>query len=116
MPSAALMYVRMRWRLLSAAQPCCPAAGSGSSSSSSSSHGVLLDLNDGSLRFFKNGVQHGPGYPAGSVTGPVALAAQINVLHRHLSAPAPRRRMAQRARALSRGSRVPKPAVVLARA
>jgi hypothetical protein len=32
--------------------------------------GVLLDLNEGSLRFFKNGVQHGPGYPADSVTGP----------------------------------------------
>ena len=39
--------------------------------------GVLLDLDDGSLRFFKNGVQHGPGYAAGSVTGPVALAAQM---------------------------------------
>ena len=37
--------------------------------------GFLLDLDDGSLRFFKNGVEHGPGYPAGSVTGPVALAA-----------------------------------------
>jgi hypothetical protein len=30
--------------------------------------GVLLDLGSGSLRFFKNGVQHGPGYAAGSVT------------------------------------------------
>ena len=39
--------------------------------------GILLDLDDGSLRFFKNGVEHGPGYPAGSVTGPVALAAQM---------------------------------------
>jgi hypothetical protein len=39
--------------------------------------GVLLDLGDGSLRFFKNGVQHGPGYPAGSVTGPVVHAAQV---------------------------------------
>ena len=39
--------------------------------------GVLLDLDDGSLRFFKNGVEHGPGYPAGSVTGPVARAAQM---------------------------------------
>jgi hypothetical protein len=36
--------------------------------------GVLLDLDNGSLRFFKNGVQHGPGYPAGSVTGPVVHA------------------------------------------
>jgi hypothetical protein len=33
--------------------------------------GVLLDLDNGSLRFFKNGIQHGPGYPTGSVTGPV---------------------------------------------
>jgi hypothetical protein len=39
--------------------------------------GMLLDLNDGSLRFFKNGVQHGPGYPAGSVTGPVVHAVQM---------------------------------------
>ena len=37
---------------------------------------VLLDLNDGSLLFFKNGAKHGPGYPAGSVTGPVAAAVQ----------------------------------------
>ena len=40
--------------------------------------GVLLDLDDGSLRFFKNGVEHGPGYPAGSVTGPVAAAVQMH--------------------------------------
>jgi hypothetical protein len=39
--------------------------------------GLLLDLDNGSLRFFKNGVQHGPGYPAGSVTGPVVAAAQL---------------------------------------
>jgi hypothetical protein len=39
--------------------------------------GVLLDLNDGSLHFFKNGAQHDPGYPAGSVTGPVAHAVQM---------------------------------------
>jgi hypothetical protein len=39
--------------------------------------GVLLDLGDGSLRFFKNGVQHGPGYAAGSVTGPVVAAVQM---------------------------------------
>jgi hypothetical protein len=36
--------------------------------------GVLLDLDEGSLRFFVNGVQHGPGYPAGSVKGPVVCA------------------------------------------
>jgi hypothetical protein len=39
--------------------------------------GVLLDLNNGSLLFFKNGVQHGSGYPAGSVTGPVVAALQM---------------------------------------
>eukprot|EP00935_MAST-01C_sp_MAST-1C-sp1_P000233 g233.t1 len=39
--------------------------------------GILLNLDDGSLRFFKNGVEHGPGYPAGSVTGPVALGVQM---------------------------------------
>jgi hypothetical protein len=39
--------------------------------------GVLLDLDNGSLRFFKNGVQHGPGCPAGSVTGPVVHAVQM---------------------------------------
>jgi hypothetical protein len=40
--------------------------------------GVLLDLDKGSLRFFKNGVQHGPGFPAGSVTGPVVAAVQMD--------------------------------------
>jgi hypothetical protein len=39
--------------------------------------GLLLDLDDGSLLFFKNGVQHGPGYPAGTVTGPVVHALQF---------------------------------------
>jgi hypothetical protein len=39
--------------------------------------GMLLDLDNGSLRFFKNGVQHGPGYAAGSVTGPVVAALQM---------------------------------------
>ena len=39
--------------------------------------GVLLDLGNGSLRFFKNGVEHGPGYAAGSVTGPVVHAVQM---------------------------------------
>jgi hypothetical protein len=39
--------------------------------------GVLLDLDNSSLRFFKNGVEHGPGYPAGSVTGPVMTAVQL---------------------------------------
>jgi hypothetical protein len=39
--------------------------------------GVLLDLDNGSLRFFKNGVQHGPGFAAGSITGPVVAAVQM---------------------------------------
>ena len=39
--------------------------------------GVLLDLGNGSLRFFKNGVEHGPGYAAGSVAGPVVVAVQM---------------------------------------
>jgi hypothetical protein len=41
--------------------------------------GVLLDLNNGSLLFFKNGVQHCPGFPAGSVTGPVVAAVEMVV-------------------------------------
>jgi hypothetical protein len=41
--------------------------------------GMLLDLDNGSLRFFKNGVQHGPGYAAGNVTGPVVAAVQMEV-------------------------------------
>jgi hypothetical protein len=43
--------------------------------------GVLLDLNNGSLLFFKNGVQHGPGYAAGSVTGPVVAAVELSYKH-----------------------------------
>jgi hypothetical protein len=39
--------------------------------------GMLLDLNNGSLLFFKNGIQHGPGYAAGSVPGPVMAAVQM---------------------------------------
>jgi hypothetical protein len=39
--------------------------------------GILLNLDDGSLCFFKNGAQYGPGYPAGSVTGPVVAAVQM---------------------------------------
>jgi hypothetical protein len=39
--------------------------------------GVLLDLDNSSLRFFKNGIQHGPGYAAGSVTEPVVAAVQM---------------------------------------
>jgi hypothetical protein len=39
--------------------------------------GVLADLNEGSLRFFVNDVQCGPGYLAGSVTGPMVCAVQL---------------------------------------
>jgi hypothetical protein len=39
--------------------------------------GVLLDLNEGSLRFLKSSVQHGPGHPACSPTGPVVCAVQL---------------------------------------
>jgi hypothetical protein len=38
--------------------------------------GVLLDLDDGSLLFFKAGQKNGTGYPPGSVTGPVVHAMQ----------------------------------------
>jgi hypothetical protein len=41
--------------------------------------GMLLDLDNGSLRFFKNGVEHGPGFAAGSITGPVVAAVQCAV-------------------------------------
>ena len=40
--------------------------------------GLLLDLDNHSLLFFKNGEKHGPGYGAGSVTGPVVLAMQMS--------------------------------------
>jgi hypothetical protein len=39
--------------------------------------GLLLDLDNHSLLFFKNGEKHGPGYRTGSVTGPVVLAMQM---------------------------------------
>jgi hypothetical protein len=38
---------------------------------------LLLDLDNHSLLFFKNGEKHGPGYGAGSVAGPVVLAMQM---------------------------------------
>jgi hypothetical protein len=41
--------------------------------------GVLLNLNDGSLQFFKNGHKHGVGFSAGSVTGPVVHAVQMEM-------------------------------------
>jgi hypothetical protein len=39
--------------------------------------GLLVDLDQGSLLFFKNGKKHGPGYGAGLVSGPVVLAMQM---------------------------------------
>jgi hypothetical protein len=45
--------------------------------------GLLVDLDDGSLLFFKNGVQHGTGYGAGSVKGPVVLAMQMKCFGQH---------------------------------
>jgi hypothetical protein len=39
--------------------------------------GVLVNLDDGSVTFFKNGLEHGTGYPAGSVTGPVVHAVAL---------------------------------------
>ena len=40
--------------------------------------GMLLDLNVGSLCFFRNGEEHGEGYPAGTVTGPVVAAVRMS--------------------------------------
>ena len=39
--------------------------------------GVLLDMDLGSLQYYKNGVKHGYGFPPGSVRGPVLHALQI---------------------------------------
>jgi hypothetical protein len=39
--------------------------------------GLLLDLDNHSLLFLKKGEKHGPGFGAGSVTGPVVLAMQM---------------------------------------
>ena len=36
--------------------------------------GILLDLDVGFIRFFKNGVEQGTGYSLGTVTGPMTLA------------------------------------------
>ena len=36
--------------------------------------GILLDLDVGIIRFFKNGVEQGTGYSLGTVTGPMTLA------------------------------------------
>jgi hypothetical protein len=40
--------------------------------------GMLLNLDSGSLRFFRNGVPNGMSFPAGSVTGPVVHAAKFS--------------------------------------
>jgi hypothetical protein len=39
--------------------------------------GAVLDLGGGSLRFFRNGVQHSSGCAADSATGPVVAAVQM---------------------------------------
>jgi hypothetical protein len=39
--------------------------------------GALLDLEKGSLLFFKNGVQNGPGILAGNIKGPVVHVVQM---------------------------------------
>jgi hypothetical protein len=39
--------------------------------------GVLLDLDSASIRFFKNGIRNGRGYPVGSATGPVVAAVRM---------------------------------------
>ena len=39
--------------------------------------GVLLDMDAGSVLFFKNGVRHGQGYPNGSVEGQVVFVVQF---------------------------------------
>jgi hypothetical protein len=44
--------------------------------------GVLLDLDDGPLRFFEGGGKHGPGYAAGSVTGPVVAVAAVQMCYK----------------------------------
>jgi hypothetical protein len=44
--------------------------------------GVLLDLDTGSLCFFKNGVQHGPGFSDGGVSGPVVHAMLLTAQER----------------------------------
>jgi hypothetical protein len=40
--------------------------------------GMLLDLDDGSLIFFVNGVQDGTGYQAGTLSGPLVHAVQLH--------------------------------------
>ena len=42
--------------------------------------GVLLDLDVGSLEYFRNGEKHGPGFPPGSVSGPVVHAIQMKFM------------------------------------
>jgi hypothetical protein len=39
--------------------------------------GLLLDLDNDSLLFFKNGEKHGPGYGAGSVTGTMTFNVEV---------------------------------------
>jgi hypothetical protein len=39
--------------------------------------GMLVNLDDGSLTFFLNGIQHGEGYPKGSINPPVAFGCHM---------------------------------------
>ena len=39
--------------------------------------GVRLDLDDGSMRFYNDGHLFGPGFPPGTVTGPVVRAVEL---------------------------------------
>ena len=39
--------------------------------------GVRLDLGDGTLQFFKNGVAYGAGFPAGTIDGEVVMAVEL---------------------------------------
>ena len=52
-------------------------AASGSTGTPPVRWSLLAGADAGSVLFFKNGAKHGPGYPAGSVTGPVAAAVQM---------------------------------------
>jgi hypothetical protein len=53
--------------------------------------GVLLDLDDGSLRFFKNGVQHGPGFGWSRQRDRTSGCCSANAVHRYITAPTAKR-------------------------
>jgi hypothetical protein len=43
--------------------------------------GMRLDLSEGSLVFFRNGVRHGPGYPPGTVIGGTGGVVRAVLMH-----------------------------------